>query len=85
MRKIYEKPHALLDAILDEKKLRNDAELARFLKCTPGSISKIRNEFKPVVSEEFRMRVMRMTGWSLKRVDALAPLDAHPDSDGPRD
>lgn len=72
MRKIYEKPHVLLDAIIDEKKLRNDAELARYLKCTPGSISKIRGGNQ--VTDEFRVRIMRVTGWSLKRVDGLAPV-----------
>lgn len=76
--------NALLDAIIEAKDLRNDAELSRLLQCNPSVVSKIRNSANPV-SEEFRMRVMRVMGWSLKRVDLLAPLDCHPDSDGPRD
>lgn len=84
MAKGYEQEHALLDAIISAKNLRNDAELSRFMRYKPGVISKVRN-LKVPVSEEFRIRVMRVTGWTLKRVDELAPLDAHPDSDGPRD
>lgn len=84
MPKCYNQPHELLDALIEHKDLRNDAELARYLRCNPGVISKIRN-LRVEVTDDFRMRVMRVTGWSLKRVDALAPLDAHPDSDGPRE
>ena len=84
MPKSYNQPHALLDALIEHAKLRNDADLARHLRCTAAVISKIRNE-RIHVTDDFRMRVMRITGWSLKRVDTLAPVDAHPDSDGPRD
>jgi hypothetical protein len=72
MAKGYEEPHALLDAILDARDLKNDAQLARFLDFMPGVISKVRNR-RVIVSEEFRMRVMRRTGWSLEKIDKLAP------------
>lgn len=77
----YVEPNTLLDAIIDARDLKNDAALARFLRFKPGVISKVRNR-RIVVSEEFRMRVMRCTGWSLAKVDKLAPFDDHPDSDG---
>lgn len=38
------KPHALLDHLIAELGLKNDAELARTLKFPPPVISKIRNE-----------------------------------------
>ena len=65
-------PHALLDALLDARDLKNDAALARFLQFKPGLISKVRHR-RLKVSDEFRMRVMRTTGWSLEKIDKLAP------------
>ena len=70
----YEYAHPLLDAILDARDLKNDAALSRFLGFKPGIVSKVRNRKVPI-SEEFRMRVMRRTGWSLEKVDKLAPTE----------
>ena len=66
--------HALLDAVISAKNLRNDAELSDFLSYQPGAISKVRNCRVPV-SDELRIRVMRRTGWSLKKIDELAPVE----------
>lgn len=73
MAKGFEQEHPLLDAIISVKNLRNDAELSAFLGYQAGVISKVRNSRVPI-SEEFRMRVMRRTGWPLKKLDDLAPL-----------
>lgn len=64
--------HDLLDAIIDARELKNDAALARLLGVKPSVISKVRNQ-KVLVSEEFRIRVMRCVGWSLQKVDGYAP------------
>ncbi len=74
MPKKYDQEHPLLDAIISEKDLYNDAHLARFMQYKPGVISKVRNG-KVHVSDEFRLRVMRKTGWSLAKIDKLCPPD----------
>jgi hypothetical protein len=64
--------HALLDAVIVEKGLRNDGQLAEALQFQASVISKIRNG-KVDVSDTFRVRLQRVMGWSLARIDKLAP------------
>lgn len=67
-------PHALLDALIDARDLKNDAALSSMLGFKPSVVSKVRNKKVPV-SDEFRMRVMRRMNWSLQKVDSLCPPD----------
>lgn len=67
-------PHALLDFLIEEKGMKNDAAIARILGINPSVLSKIRKgDRKYPVSPEIRLGVMRNFGLSLKRVDELAP------------
>jgi hypothetical protein len=66
------KPHALFDAVKDAKKLKNDAELSRFLKVNAPQISRIRSEHLEL-SDTVRVQVARQCGWTMKRIDELAP------------
>jgi len=65
-------PHALIDFLLSENKLRNDAALSRALEVAPPVISKIRNN-RMAVGASLRLRIMRKLGTPLATVDALAP------------
>lgn len=78
------RPHALIDALLKELRHRhgpavraNDAALCRALDIQAPTLSKIRKG--TAVSDTMRVRVMRTFGWSLKRIDELAPPDAEND------
>ena len=63
------KPHALLDALLSENRLRNDSHLADEIGYTKGRICEYRNGTQ--MSAEFILTIMRKFGWSLKKIDAL--------------
>lgn len=65
-------PHALIDHLLRENKLRNDAALSRALEVAPPVISKIRNNRLPV-GAALRLRIMRKLGTPLAKLDELAP------------
>lgn len=64
--------HPLLDALIADKKLKNDAALANLLKVQPPQLSKLRHG-KAEVSDSMRVTIMRKFRWTLARVDALAP------------
>jgi len=67
-------PHALLDFLIEEKGMKNDAAIARLLNVNPSVMSKMRKDkSKYPVSPEIRLGVMRHFGLSLRRVDELAP------------
>jgi len=66
--------HTLLDTLLHEQGLKNDAHLARDLKIGPPWISKIRRGHVRV-TDEFRIAVMRKYGMTLVRLDELAPAE----------
>lgn len=80
MEKIYERtPHPLFDALLADLRRQkgdavrvNDAALCRTLDIGPGNLSKMRKGTYPV-SDTVRVKVMRTFGWSIKRLDELAP------------
>lgn len=65
-------PHPLFDALIQERGLKNDAELARFLEVQPPFLSKMRNR-KADLNDTVRVSIMRKFRWTLKRVDELAP------------
>jgi plasmid maintenance system antidote protein VapI len=65
-------PHALIDHLLIENKLRNDAALSRALEVAPPVISKIRN-FRQPLGPALRLRIMRKFGTPLAMLDELAP------------
>lgn len=64
--------HILLDTLLREQGLKNDAQLARDMQIGPPQLSKIRHGYTPV-SDEFRVAVMRKYAMTLVRLDELAP------------
>lgn len=66
------KTHPLLDEALIAGKLKNDVALARATGISAPVISKVRNG-KSEVNDTMRVQFMRTFGWSIKKVDALAP------------
>ena len=64
--------HPLLDALITQEKLRNDADIARVLGIAPPQVSKTRHG-KIEVSDTMRVAIMRRFKWSLRRIDELAP------------
>lgn len=73
-------PHKLLDELIQENRLRSDSHLADELGYTKGRICEVRKG-RPV-SAELRCTIQRKYGWSLKRIDMLAPPDQKGDSHG---
>lgn len=72
-------PHPLFDALLADLRRKkgeavriNDAALCRVLDVLPPTLSKMRKGRLPV-SDTVRVKVMREFGWSIKRLDELAP------------
>lgn len=80
MEKNFEfKPHPLFDALLADMRRRNgdavrnnDAALCRMIGIQPAAISKMRKGVQPV-TDSVRVKVMRTFGWSIKKLDELAP------------
>lgn len=71
MTKVPKHPHALLDALIQDNKLRSDAHLADELGYSKGRICEVRHGHP--VSAEIRCAIQRRFGWTLKRIDTLAP------------
>lgn len=65
------KNHALLDQLMDEFLLKNDAAIARFLDVRPPVISKMRNGFQPVTAESILL-IYDKTGWPIEKIRKLA-------------
>lgn len=65
-------PHALFDALIAAKGLKHDRELAKYLDIDAASICKTRSSGR-TVSDHIRLSIIRKFGWSLRRVDELAP------------
>jgi hypothetical protein len=63
-------PHPLLDKLLAEYMLPNDAALARALEMLPPDISRVRNRLRPM-SAAFILRVHEVTDWPIKRIKEL--------------
>ncbi|MYM25759.1 hypothetical protein GTP46_24325 [Duganella sp. FT135W] len=68
-------PNALIDYLLTENNIANDAALSRALEVAPPVISKIRNN-RLYVGATLRLRIMRKFGMSLEKLDELAPEPA---------
>lgn len=64
--------HPLFDALISAKKLGNDRQLAIFMGITAPNLSIIRAG-KKQVTDQLRIKIMRKFGWTLNRIDALAP------------
>lgn len=64
--------HPLLDALISQQGLRNDADIARELNIAAPQVSKTRHG-KIEVSDTMRIAIMRRFKWPLKRIDDLAP------------
>jgi hypothetical protein len=72
-------PHPLFDALLADLRRRrgdkvrnNDAALCKVLDVQPPTLSKMRKGHL-AVSDTVRVQVIRKFGWSIKRLDELAP------------
>lgn len=65
------KPHKLLDTIIAEFKLKNDAALCRLLEIDKGQISKLRNG-RLRVNATHVLHIHDVTGWEIKRIKQLA-------------
>lgn len=57
----------LLKQVQVELNLKNDAELSRVLKITPGQISKLRHRVQPL-SHLKMVRISEATGWSIYKI-----------------
>lgn len=65
--------HHLLDVMIREFELKNDAALARFLQIFPAQVSKVRAGRLPV-SADLILRIHDCTDWEIKRIKQLAGL-----------
>jgi plasmid maintenance system antidote protein VapI len=65
--------HALLDAIITEFALHNDAALSSFLGVAPSMISKLRSRSLSVTGDTV-LRVYDRTGWSIETIRKLLKL-----------
>jgi hypothetical protein len=60
-------PEALLDAIIAQLGIRNDAALSRRLEVAPPVISKIRSKTLPI-GATLLIRIHEETGWTIKDI-----------------
>ena len=65
------KPHKLLDTMIDEFKLKNDAALCRLIGIDKSRVSKLRKGRLPVNATHI-LYIHDVTGWEIKRIKALA-------------
>jgi plasmid maintenance system antidote protein VapI len=65
--------HALLDAIITEFALHNDAALSSFLGVAPSMVSKLRSRSLSVTGDTV-LRVYDRTGWSIETIRKLLKL-----------
>lgn len=61
----------MLDVVLQEQNLKNDAALAREIQVAPPIISKARNEVQPLGSS-LLVKLHELTGKSTREIKALA-------------
>jgi len=64
--------HTLLDTLAEEFNLKNDAQVARFIGVQPAAVCKYRANMP--VSDSTKIRIMRVTGWTIARIDKLDPV-----------
>lgn len=83
MRKKSERiPHQLFDTLLADGKLKNDAALCRELGVHAPHLSKMRSGVLPI-SDGLRVAVLRrFRGWTIRRLDELAPPAARDSQNG---
>ena len=65
-----QKSHKVLDTVIREYKLKNDAHLSRFLGVSPSAVCKIRSG-KLVFGPEYVLRLHDCTGWDIKLIKGL--------------
>lgn len=65
-------PHLLLDTIIQQEKLKNDAQLCRILEVRPATISKIRNGINRL-SPELILAFHETFGMPVAAIRKLAP------------
>lgn len=65
------KPHKLLDTIITEFGLKNDAALSKLLETDKGQISKLRSG-RLTVNATHILHIHDVTGWEIKRIKQLA-------------
>ena len=70
MVKALQEPHRLLDTIVKEFDLKNDAQLSRFLKVAPSMVSKLRHRALSVTGDTILI-VYDRTGWSIETIRKL--------------
>jgi plasmid maintenance system antidote protein VapI len=70
MVKALQETHTLLDAIIKEFNLKNDADLARFMKVAPSMVSKLRHRTLSVTGDTILI-VYDRTGWSIETIRKL--------------
>lgn len=63
----------MLDVVLQEQNLKNDAALAREIQVAPPIISKARNEVQPLGSS-LLVKLHELTGKSTKEIKTLAGI-----------
>lgn len=60
----------LLDAIIEDFNLKNDAAAAKFLKMPPSALSKWRSGCKPVSAAQI-LQIYDATDWSIEEIRRL--------------
>jgi plasmid maintenance system antidote protein VapI len=65
-------PFLLVDTMIQELGLKNDARVAKLLKIPPSTISKWRHGTASVSGEKI-LRVHDVTGWSIEKIRGLLP------------
>ncbi|AMP15771.1 hypothetical protein [Collimonas pratensis] len=63
----------MLDVVIEQQNLKNDAALARVLQVAPPIISKARNEIQPLGSS-LLVKLHELTGKSTIEIKALAGI-----------
>lgn len=62
--------HKVLDTIISEFNLKNDAALAKFLEISPPAVSKIRSGYNKLGGDGI-LNVYDKTGWSIETIRKL--------------
>jgi hypothetical protein len=63
-------PHSVVDTLIKEFNLKNDANVAKFLKVPPSTISKWRHGTQQVTAEKI-LTIYDKTGWSIEKIRGL--------------
>lgn len=59
--------HPLLDALISEMQLKNDAGVATFLNLAPPHVSRLRHR-KLLINGDIILRIYDKTGWSIEKI-----------------